>query len=78
MAPEAAPLRVLMVLESGYPVRGGGGAESQLRTLARELRRRGAIRRHGSEWYVAADELDTLLAPPSARSHASCAGAASA
>ena len=41
MAPEAAPLRVLMILESGYPVRGGGGAESQLRTLACELRRRG-------------------------------------
>ena len=34
-------LRVLMILESGFPVRGGGGAESQVRTLALELIRRG-------------------------------------
>jgi glycosyltransferase involved in cell wall biosynthesis len=33
--------RVLMILESGFPVRGGGGAESQVRTLALELMRRG-------------------------------------
>lgn len=42
------------------------GLPSLLIALARELRRRGAIRRNGSEWYIAADELDTLLAPPSA------------
>jgi glycosyltransferase involved in cell wall biosynthesis len=34
-------LRVLMVLESDFTLRGGGGAESQLRTIARELRRLG-------------------------------------
>jgi len=42
------------------------GSPSLLIALAHELRRRGAIRRHGSEWYIAADELDTLLAPPGA------------
>jgi len=41
MRPERRPLRVLMILESGFPVRGGGGAESQVRTLALELKRRG-------------------------------------
>jgi glycosyltransferase involved in cell wall biosynthesis len=41
MPPEARPLRILMLLESGFPVRGGGGAESQVRTLSLELRRRG-------------------------------------
>jgi glycosyltransferase involved in cell wall biosynthesis len=35
------PLHVLMVIESHYPARGGGGAESQLRTLARGLREQG-------------------------------------
>lgn len=35
------PLRVLMVLESNFPVIGGGGAESQVRTLALRLRERG-------------------------------------
>ena len=35
------PVHVLMVLESHYPARGGGGAESQLRTLARGLREQG-------------------------------------
>ncbi len=40
MAP-AEPLRIAMVLESTYPVAGGGGAESQLATLSRYLRRRG-------------------------------------
>lgn len=34
-------LHVLMVIESHYPARGGGGAESQLRTLARGLREQG-------------------------------------
>jgi len=41
MPREARPLRILMLLESGFPVRGGGGAESQVRTLASELLRRG-------------------------------------
>lgn len=41
MPPDPRPLRVLMILESGFPVRGGGGAESQVRTLALELIRRG-------------------------------------
>jgi glycosyltransferase involved in cell wall biosynthesis len=41
MALDARPLRILMILESGFPVRGGGGAESQVRTLSGELRRRG-------------------------------------
>ncbi|HEV7489227.1 MAG TPA: glycosyltransferase family 4 protein, partial [Rhodanobacteraceae bacterium] len=41
MARDARPLRILMILESGFPVRGGGGAESQVRTLSDELRRRG-------------------------------------
>lgn len=36
-----SPLHVLMVIESHYPARGGGGAESQLRTLARALREQG-------------------------------------
>ena len=43
MARDARPLRILMILESGFPVRGGGGAESQVRTLSGELRRRGHI-----------------------------------
>ncbi len=37
----AGPLRVLMVLESDFTPRGGGGAESQVRTLALALRRIG-------------------------------------
>ena len=37
----SAPLHVLMVIESHYPAIGGGGAESQLRTLARGLREQG-------------------------------------
>lgn len=41
MLPDEPRLRVLMVLESGFPVRGGGGAESQVRTLALRLRQRG-------------------------------------
>jgi glycosyltransferase involved in cell wall biosynthesis len=35
------PLRVLMILESDFHPHGGGGAESQLRTLATHLRRIG-------------------------------------
>lgn len=42
MPPDAAPLRVLMILESNYTSR-GGGAESQVRTLARELIERGVL-----------------------------------
>lgn len=38
---EARPLRVLMVLESDFTKRGGGGAESQVRTLCRYLIRLG-------------------------------------
>ncbi|MEP6908207.1 MAG: glycosyltransferase family 4 protein [Pseudoxanthomonas sp.] len=34
-------LRVLMVLEAGYPALRGGGAEAQVRTLSRALRARG-------------------------------------
>ena len=41
MLAEETPLRILMVLESPFPMTGGGGAESQVRTLGRELRRRG-------------------------------------
>jgi glycosyltransferase involved in cell wall biosynthesis len=37
----AKPLRILMVLESDFTKRGGGGAESQVRTLARHLIRNG-------------------------------------
>lgn len=41
MASDPHPLRILMVLESPFPSYGGGGAESQVRTLGRALRRRG-------------------------------------
>ena len=48
MPPEAVaqplpsrPLRILMVLESDFTPKGGGGAESQVRTLARRLNRLG-------------------------------------
>ena len=41
MSPEPRPLHVLMVLESNFPVVGGGGAESQVRTLALGLREQG-------------------------------------
>jgi hypothetical protein len=40
-APTSQPLRVLMVLESDFTRRGGGGAESQLRTVALGLKRLG-------------------------------------
>ncbi|MEO8707343.1 MAG: protein kinase, partial [Kofleriaceae bacterium] len=44
----------------------GAGNPGLLLALARDIKRRGAIRRHAGsdEWYVAADELDTLLTPP--------------
>ena len=41
MRDRQAPVRVLMLLESPFPTRGGGGAESQVRTLALALRARG-------------------------------------
>ena len=43
-----------------------GGNPGVLVALAGEITRRGAVRRHvgSDEWYVAADELDTLLAAP--------------
>lgn len=41
MPRERSPLRVLMILDSDYPLRFGGGAESQVRTLALGLRQRG-------------------------------------
>jgi hypothetical protein len=45
----------------------GVGNPRLLLALAHDMKRRGAVRRHAGsdEWYVAADELDTLLAPPS-------------
>ena len=39
--PRPRPLRLLMVLESDFTPRGGGGAESQVRTLALHLLRMG-------------------------------------
>lgn len=39
--PESRRLRVLMLLDGAYPPPLGGGTEIQVRTLARELRRRG-------------------------------------
>jgi eukaryotic-like serine/threonine-protein kinase len=44
-----------------------GGNPGLLVALTGEITRRGAVRRHvgSDEWYVAADELDTLLAAPS-------------
>ncbi len=41
MATDIRRLRVLMVLEAAYPALRGGGAEAQVRTLARGLRARG-------------------------------------
>ena len=41
MRDRQAPVRVLMLLESPFPTRGGGGAESQVRTLSLALRARG-------------------------------------
>ena len=44
----------------------GAGNPRLLLALARDVKQRGAVRRNpgSDEWYVAADELDTLLAPP--------------
>src|SRR5262249_20923358 len=45
----------------------GTGVPGLLLALAQDIRSRGAVRRHhGGDWYVAADELDTLLTAPSA------------
>ncbi|WP_083487804.1 glycosyltransferase family 4 protein [Pseudoxanthomonas dokdonensis] len=41
MQSKTRPLHVLMVLEAAYPAWKGGGAEAQVRTLSRGLRRRG-------------------------------------
>lgn len=41
MPRDKQPMRVLMVLEAVYPASHGGGAEAQVRTLARGLRARG-------------------------------------
>ncbi|MFZ2236767.1 MAG: glycosyltransferase [Dokdonella sp.] len=41
MRNSSTPVRVLMLLESPFPTTGGGGAESQVRTLALALRARG-------------------------------------
>ncbi len=45
-----------------------GGNPGLLVALARDIKHRGGIRRHegSDDWYVAADEIDTLLAAPSA------------
>ncbi len=44
----------------------GTGNPGLLIALALDIKRRGAIRRQqgGGDWYVAVDELDTLIAPP--------------
>jgi eukaryotic-like serine/threonine-protein kinase len=46
----------------------GGGNPGLLVALARDIKHRGGIRRQAGsdDWYVAADEIDTLLAAPSA------------
>ncbi len=46
----------------------GLGNPGLLEALARDLKRRGGLRRHAAnnQWYVAADHHDTLLAPPGA------------
>lgn len=38
---DSRPRKILMILESCYPTEGGGGAEGQVRTIARYLHRRG-------------------------------------
>ena len=43
----ADALRVLMVMEAAYPAHKGGGAEAQVRTLARGLRARATHREGG-------------------------------
>ena len=37
------PLRILMVLESNFTPQGGGGAESQVKTIALALQRMGNL-----------------------------------
>ena len=61
------PARLIpTVLVERLAIRAGGNP-GLLVALAGEITRRGAVRRQASsdEWYVAADELDTLLAAPS-------------
>ena len=61
------PARLIpSVLVERLAIRAGGNP-GLLVALAGEITRRGAIRRQvgSDEWYVAADELDTLLAAPS-------------
>ena len=61
------PARLIpAVLVERLAIRAGGNP-GLLVALAGEIARRGAIRRQpgSDEWYVAADELDTLLAAPS-------------
>jgi hypothetical protein len=61
------PARLIpAVLVERLAIRAGGNP-GLLVALAGEMTRRGAIRRQvgGDDWYVAADELDTLLAAPS-------------
>jgi len=45
-----------------------GGNPGLVVALARDIKHRGGVRRHpgSDDWYVAADEIDTLLAAPSA------------
>ena len=59
------------VLVERLAVRAGGNPRV-LVALARELQHRGAVRASpaGDEWYVAPDELDTLLVPPGPAWHA--------
>ena len=62
------PARLLPdVLLQRLAVRAGGNP-GLLVALARDIKHRGGIRRHEGtdDWYVAADEIDTLLAAPSA------------
>jgi eukaryotic-like serine/threonine-protein kinase len=61
------PARLIpAVLVERLAIRAGGNP-GLLVALAGEITRRGAVRRQAGsdEWYVAADELDTLLAAPS-------------
>jgi hypothetical protein len=62
------PARLLPdVLLQRLSIRGGGNP-GLLVALARDIKHRGGIRRQegSDEWYVAADEIDTLLVSPSA------------
>ena len=59
------PARLLPdALVERLAIRGTGNA-GLLIGMARDIKRRGAVRRVlGGDWYVAIDELDTLLVPP--------------